>query len=202
MTHFNKSPLIAAFALLCGCASNYASPVEVTRFVGDQPQLLGSGSIAVSSGAVSSGAGSAAGTLEFAEYNRAIAGKLAELGYTLAAAAPEQTAEVWIDRIIMQPERGRSPVSVGVGGSTGSYGSGLGVGLGIDLSGPPPEQVDSQMRVVIRDTGSNTVLWEGRANFTATLKGEYGTAEASAARLADALFSGFPGNSGETITVK
>lgn len=197
MTQLIKSPLIVAIALLCGCASNYASPVEVTRFVGEQPQLLGSGTIAIHTGT-----GNQASSLEFAEYNKAIAAKLANLGYTVVADGPAQTAEVWIDRVVMQPERGRSPVSVGVGGSTGSFGSGLGVGLGIDLSGPPPEQVDSHMRVVIRDAASNTVLWEGRANFTATLKGEYGAAQASAARLADALFNGFPGNSGETITVK
>src|SRR5690606_42017636 len=41
---------------------------------------------------------------------------------------------------------GRSPVNVGVGGSTGSYGSGVGLGVGINLGGGsrPSEQIDTE----------------------------------------------------------
>ena len=41
---------IAAAALLTGCTSTFVSPVEVTRFIGDQPQALGMGPIAVRAG--------------------------------------------------------------------------------------------------------------------------------------------------------
>ena len=41
---------IAAAALLAGCTTTFVSPVEVTRFIGDQPQALGSGPIAVRAG--------------------------------------------------------------------------------------------------------------------------------------------------------
>ena len=64
---------------------------------------------------------------------------------------------------------GGGPVSVGVGGSTGSYGSGLGVGIGLNLSGPPPEQVETELAVAIRDRKTDKVLWEGRASFTASV---------------------------------
>jgi hypothetical protein len=198
MTHLIKSPLIAVFALLSACASTYTSPVELTRFVGEQPEMLGKGTITLRAGESANQADS----LEFAEYSRAIANELAALGYTLVPNEAEQVAEIWIDRMVARPQRGRSPVSVGVGGSTGSYGSGVGMGLGIDLSGPPPEQVHSLMRVTIRDRKSGKSLWEGRAEFTTTAKSEYAVAQASAEKLASALFGGFPGNSGETITVK
>ena len=92
--------------------------------------------------------------------------------------------------------------SVGVGGSTGSYGSGLGLGLGFDLSGPPPAVADTRMGVIIRDGASAEPLWEGRADFTASANSRYGNAEAAAAKMAAALFAGFPGRSGETVEVR
>ena len=137
----SKAPLInalipiAAALMLAGCASTYVSPVEVTRFVGESPQRLGSGTIAVRAAP-----GMPDDRLEFAIYEQAIGAELARLGYQVvtgpAAASAEQIAEVRVSRLSQQAvSTSRSPVSVGVGGSTGSYGSGLGVGLGINLGG-------------------------------------------------------------------
>ena len=56
--------------------------------------------------------------------------------------------------------------------------------------------------MVIRPASATDALWEGRARFTATVNSDYADRQAAAAKLADALFSGFPGQSGETIEVE
>jgi len=190
------APLVAA-ALLGACTTNYVSPVEVTRFVGEEPALLGNGPIAVRAGA-----GMDPQSLEYSVFQTAVGEELAQLGYTVVGGDAVQVAEITVERFVSAQGRDRSPVNVGVGGSTGSYGSGLGVGIGLDLSGPPPEEVDTQLRVVIRPTAGGMALWEGRARFTATANNDAAEAQASATKLADALFAGFPGESGETIQVR
>jgi hypothetical protein len=189
---------LATAALLGGCSTTYVSPVEVTRFVGEQPALLGTGPIAVRPGP-----GVDAQSIEYSVFQTAVAEELEELGYLVAGGDAVQVAEITVERFVAQRGGGgRSPVNVGVGGSTGSYGSGLGVGLGLNLSGPRPDEVDTQLRVVIRPTAGGTALWEGRARFTATSNSELADARAAAARIADALFAGFPGESGATIEVE
>lgn len=187
--------LTGAFAL-AGCATPYASPVEVTRFTAEAPARLGSGTIAVRAAP-----GSPGGTLEFAAWEEAVASQLARLGYTVQAQAA-QVAEVRVLRAERSSEQPRGPVSVGVGGSTGSYGSGLGLGLGFDLSGPPKPVIDTELGVIIRDSATGAPLWEGRAGFGATTDHKLADRQAAAARLAGALFAGFPGQSGETIEVR
>ena len=78
----------------------------------------------------------------------------------------------------------------------------MGLGIGIDLSGPPPEVVETELAVTIKDRASGQALWEGRASFTVTAKSPLAGSQLGAAKLAEALFKGFPGNSGETIQVK
>jgi hypothetical protein len=197
MTRFILAPLAAAI-VLAGCTQTIVSPVSVTRFVGAQPARLGQGPIAVRP------APGAPGTLaDFEAFQDAVAAGLARLGYRVVAGdSAAQVAEVRVLRTLERPVRGRGPVSVGVGGETGSYGSGVGLGLGIDLTPPPPEVASTQMGVVIRDTASGQSLWEGRAEFSASRNTPYASAQATAQKMADALFSGFPGRSGETIEVK
>lgn len=197
---FSRTCLIAAvFALpLAACATPYASPVEVTRFIGNAPARLGTGTISVRPAA-----GAAGDTLEFAPYQQAVAAELAKLGYrVLPEGVAAQVAEVRVGRDQTAPTRQRGPVSVGVGGSTGSYGSGVGLGVGIDLSGPKKPVIDTELGVIIRDNETGQSLWEGRATFGASSDSEYAQRQAAATRLATALFSGFPGESGETIKVK
>lgn len=189
---------VAAALLLAGCVQTVVSPVSVTRFVGAEPARLGRGPIAV----VPAPGMPAAGT-DFDAYASAVAADLARLGYQVVPgdSAP-QLAEVRVARAVERPGRGRGPVSVGVGGETGSYGSGVGLGLGIDLTPPPPEVAHTQMGVTIRDTASRQSLWEGRADFSASTNTPYAGAAATAQKMADALFAGFPGESGRTIEVK
>jgi hypothetical protein len=87
-------------------------------------------------------------------------------------------------------------------GSTGSYGSGLGVGIGINLSGKPKPVVATRLRVQLRNAADKRAIWEGRAETQAKEGSPAAQPGLAAGKLADALFQGFPGQSGATITVK
>lgn len=189
-------PLLAGLAT-AGCVAP-TGPVEVTRFHLPDTAMLGQGSVAVVAAP-----GMDPASLELRAFSGAVARELQRLGYR-EVAAPDggQQAEVRLERHTVQPERTRSPVSVGVGGSAGSYGSGLGVGVGFDLSGPPPAMTDTLLGVMIRDKASGKVLWEGRARFAVRATSPLATTELGAAELARALFRDFPGRSGETVLVK
>ncbi|MDG2003788.1 MAG: DUF4136 domain-containing protein [Novosphingobium sp.] len=186
-------------AAISGCVAP-VGPVEVTRFHLPDTTQLGNTMIAVEPGDGMDGA-----SLEFRTYSAAIARELARVGYSESSpgtAAGGQIALLSFDRATYQPGRRNSPVSVGVGGSTGSYRSGVGLGIGFDLSGPPPEQVETRLSVMIRDRESGKTLWEGRASFAVKANSPLADTQLGAAKMAEALFRDFPGNSGETIQVK
>jgi hypothetical protein len=192
-------PALAALAL-GGCVAP-VGPVEVTRFHLPDAQL-GRGPIAVVPAP-----GMTDTSLELRAYRAAVARELARIGYTEAPGAAGQVgagqvAEVRLLRRTWQPERMRGPVSVGVGAGGGSYGSGAGMGVGIDLSGRPPAQTETELGVMIKDRAGGRTLWEGRALFLVRADSPLAQTDLGAAKLAEALFRGFPGNSGETILVK
>jgi hypothetical protein len=119
------------------------------------------------------------------------------------ATASAHRVTIRLDRAAAGSRREGSGVGVGVGGSTGSYGSGVGVGVGIDLTrllgGGGP---DTALRLSVRIDGADgQSVWEGRAETAVRSRSPAGQPGIAAARLADALFQGFPGRSGETITV-
>ena len=189
---------LGLLALVTGCIAP-TGPIEVTRFHVPDTSMLAKGTIAIEAGAGTDG-----NSLEVQSFMGAVRTELQRLGYGDAAAGSGgQVAMVRVSRQRFQPARsGGGPVSVGVGGSTGSYGSGLGVGIGLNLSGPPPEQVETELAVAIRDRRTDKVLWEGRASFTVKASSPLASTQLGAPKMAAALFAGFPGNSGETITVK
>ena len=189
---------LLAFAPLAGCVAP-VGPVEVTRFHAPEVDRLGRGAISVEPAP-----GGDPASLEYRTYAAAVARQLALLGYTEAPAGEPgaYVAQIRLARDIRQPGRARSPVSVGVGGSTGSYGSGVGIGVGFDLSGPPPEQVTTELSVMIRDRASGASLWEGRASFAVSMNSPLAGTQLGAAKMTEALFKGFPGASGETILVE
>jgi hypothetical protein len=190
--------ILAALAALAGCVAPVGK-VDVTRFHAPELASIGRSTIAVEPAPGEDGS-----SLAFRAYAAAVARQLVLLGYREAApgTASPQVATVRIERQAWRPERRGGPVSVGVGGSTGSYGSGVGLGIGIDLSGPPPEQVETLLAVTIKDRASGKPLWEGRASFTVRASSPLANTELGAAKLAEALFKGFPGVSGETIQVQ
>ena len=189
--------LLTAFTL-AGCATA-PGPVEVTRFVDPAAGAqLGRGTIFIESAP-----GTPDDTLSLSPYKSAVAAELRRLGYTETdRAGASQIAQVRVEHYIDGGEPKRSPVSVGVGGSTGGYGSGVGLGIGINLGGGSKEKRGTQMGVVIRDTASQRSLWEGRADFAVPVNSSLAPAPANAQTVAAALFSDFPGNNGETIEVK
>lgn len=185
---------LAAIPALSGCTT--IPPVEVTRFHLPDTSMLGQGAISIEAAP-----GMDANALEFRNYSAAVAQQLAALGYAPQSTGT-QVATVNFTRSTYEAARRNSPVSVGVGGGTGSYGGGVGVGIGFDLSGPPPNQVATELSVSIRDKASGKTLWEGRAVQMVSEKSPLASPGAAAQKLAAALFQGFPGNSGETIEVK
>lgn len=176
-----------------------AAPVEVTRFhTPDTLTKLDRAPIEVVS---------ASGTpdgLEQQVWRDAVQRALVSAGFPIAADASSsgKVAEVRVDRRTWKPERQRERVSVGVGGSTGSYGSGVGLGIGINLGGGAREMTATTLSVTIRDRASGLSLWEGRAEQTVKASSKEAGADRASEKLAKALFTGFPGKSGETISVK
>ena len=149
-----KLSLAALMALtLSGCVAP-VGPVEVTRFTAPNAAGLGRGTIAVEPAP-----GMVADSLEWRTYATAVGRQLALLGYAeQAAGSGAQVALVRLQRQTFRPERDRSPVSVGMGGSAGSYGSGVGLGIGIDLSGPPADVVETELAVTIKDRVAATLI--------------------------------------------
>lgn len=181
--------------LLAGCATAIP-PVEVTRFHGEAVARQGRVVVVPADPAD-------AASLEFRATANAVAAALSRTGFSVMDAGTgdfEAVVETGRETFLPGAQR-RSPVSVGVGGSTGSYGSGLGVGIGINLSGRPKPVVATQLRVQIRRAADKAAIWEGRAETQAREGSPAAQPGIAAGKLADALFQGFPGPSGVTITV-
>lgn len=203
MPRLSSITLATAALLLPACATTpYTGPVEVTRFVAPAPERtdLGTGTIAVIFPETIT---NEAARTAFAA---AVGNELARLGYTVVTegGAAGQTAAIRTARrpITAAPiDTRRGPVSVGVGGSTGSFGSGIGLGVGFDLGGgrEGPSAI-TELSVRIARSGGAT-LWEGRAQIATGVKSAYSQVDTSARTLAAALFRDFPGGNGETVTI-
>lgn len=198
-TRLLATALSAAALALSACATTpYTGPVEVTRFVAPAPSGLGQGPIVVYFPDEVSNASARTAI------KAAVERELQALGYTIVAQEGPgiQVAAVRSSRTpIAAAEDRRGPVSVGVGGSTGSYGSGLGVGVGINLGGGS-EGPAVLTELSVRITGDNaSALWEGRAQIATGVKSPYSNVDTSARTLAAGLFRDFPGGNGETVTI-
>lgn len=193
-------PILAASALalsLSGCATAVA-PVEVTRFHAANPPMSGTVS-------VEEMIGNPDISLEFRTYAAAVGQELQRAGFTESRQGQgDYVALVGLRRSFRPtgPDQSRNPVSVGVGGSTGSFGSGLGVGIGINLGGKPKDVVTTELSVQLRRRGDSQAVWEGRALTNAKEGTPAAQPNIAAAKLAAALIGGYPGESGRTITVK
>ncbi len=185
--------LFAAAALIALASPAMAAErVEVTRF--HTPATLaqlGPGWVEVVSAA-----GIDARSLETRALIDAVSRELAAQGF--AASAPLRSvgriAEVRLTRdAISGSERrgGGSSVSVGIGGGSGG---------GWHRNKQRGGDTESELSVTIRDKASGAPLWEGRSSLRTSQRDA--DRPETAARLARALFAGFPGRSGETIEVK
>ncbi len=190
--------LAAATVLAGGCTSSMGgrpAPVDVTRYHLSQP--IPAGTVAIESKDRIAGP-------EFQLYADAVSAELARMGFgpVAAGARADYVATVDFVRTDRGQVRTRPPVTIGLGG--GSFGGNVGVGGGasVGLGSKTRTVYGAELAVQLRRRGDNTVIWEGKA-ITETLGGAPGSQPMdSATRLAAALFKGFPGQSGITITVK
>ncbi|WP_445191426.1 DUF4136 domain-containing protein [Sphingomonas sp. Tas61C01] len=144
-------------------------------------------------------------SLEFKTYAAAVESQLLKAGYTLPAtgATPDYIATVgFIRREAAGPPR-RSAFSIGLGGGSFSGGRnggvGLGGGVGIPIGGGGASTVlVAELAVTIKRRVDQSPIWEGRAQGVSDIK----SADQQAGKLATALFTGFPGESGRTIEVR
>lgn len=200
---FAAIPMVIA---LSACQTAIA-PVEVTRF--HAPNPVSSGTVAIEEMDGNPDVG-----LEFGTYAAAVGQELQRVGFSEVKGADSQYRALVSFRRSFRPTgdgRPYKPVTVGgsVGGSIGGGGrgrgyggSGVGLGIGIDLSGPPKDVVTTEMFVQIRKRSDAVAIWEGRA----VTQAKEGTPAAqpglAAGKLAYALFKDYPGQSGQTISVK
>jgi hypothetical protein len=187
-----KLCLVALPLVLSACAVP-TGPVEVTRYrLSDASPALGRGTIAVVPGP-----GMDAASTDLQSFEIAVENLLPTLGYT--AASPDTSDQIAQVRILR--ETTPAPIShVGFGASAGSLGSQAGMGIAIPLGASARTATD--LVVVIRDRASGKVLWEGRSSLAVTNTSPLAKTALIAPRLAQALFAGFPGNSGETVLVR
>ena len=186
-------------AALAGCATTAPlPPTEVIRYHLGQP--IARGTIAVEPLS-----GGAPASLEFKTYAAAVQGELLKVGYTVPAQGvmPDYVASVGFTRTSQEGPPRRSPISIGIGGGGFSGGRGGGVGLGggvgFPIGGGRGSQVlVAELSVTIKRRADLSPVWEGRAQGISDIKG----ADEQAGKLARALFTGFSGESGRTITVK
>jgi hypothetical protein len=193
---------LLAASLLTGCATAIP-PVEVTRFhrlpLATAPMM---GSYRID---IAPGEGTSSASLATRDYGAAVARQLDRLGYRPAAGAePDHIVVVTIDRTELSAGDNGGGVSVGVGGATGGYRSGVGVGVGLDLTRLFADRraiVATRLSVRIARRGEELAVWEGRARTLAGTGTPAAQTGLDADKLATALFADFPGRSGETISV-
>ncbi len=196
--------LIAATAGLAGCETGGGlPPTQVVRYHLDQPFNRGTISVQPLTP-------DAAGPLSFAPWSAAVQQQLAGLGYTPAGGAGVLSEFVALTEIHQAQQVGpprRSPISsgLGAGGYSGGYHGGTGVGGGVSFpvgGGGRRAVVVSELSVTIKRRADQSAVWEGHARGVVDARSPAASADAQAGKLAAALFSGFPGESGRTIEVK
>ncbi|WP_129792381.1 DUF4136 domain-containing protein [Sphingosinicella sp. CPCC 101087] len=199
------STLLVALLLVGGCQTTdqgrgVQQGVSVTRFHLGQP--IARGEIAVEAADPAE-----ANSLEFSQQAASVARELRRLGWVVAPGNvnTEQVAVIRVAQGSRLAQRSRSGLSIGFGGGTGGYRSGVGVGLGatIPVGGPSSgEIVLTELSVRIQRRSDATIAWEGRARLEARGDAPLASSVAAVDRLAWALFSDFPGESGATILVR
>ena len=193
------APLAAL--LVAGCATGPSTfPVQATRFHYDA--VAGRGAVAVEPLP-----GGAPASIEYKTYAAAVQSELLRVGFTPAASAAsaDYTATVGFTRAPRALPPRRSPIQIGLGGGTssGSWRGGTDVGAGVSFpvgGGRAREGVVTELSVRLR-RGADAV-WEGQAQSLTDTTAPNADPNSIAQRLAHALFTNFPGESGRTIEVK
>lgn len=179
-------PALILFAAALATGAHAAPPVQVTRF---------SASSDIAPGTVRPEAPEP--SLEQRSYEDAVGRELARLGFG-PDDAPRYTYVVEVTREVRTRPARRSPFTIGIGGGTGGYGGGVGLGASFGVGGKRSGDVAvTRLFVQLRERDGGKAVWEGRAE-TESRPSDNAVVD----RLAAAMFRGFPGESGKTITVK
>ena len=179
---------------LAGCSTGPG--VQVTRFHLNQP--IATGQISVEPMMAVD-----RGSPEFQTYASIVGSELARIGFSEAPglAKSEQVAVIQVDRMFFDGPP-KSSFSIGIGGGSYGWHGGAGGSVGTTFAGKPTQNVATRLIVQIKRRSDGTTIWEGRAETHA----RFGTPEAQPAaavqHLASAVFEGFPGVSGRTISMK
>lgn len=202
-----SSAVLTAVAMgmgLGGCATTLRTPpAEAIRYHLGQPIARGTVRVEPLT------ADGQPASLEYQTYAAAVEAELLRNGYTLApaAATPDFTAVASFRRgTELGPPR-QSPFSIGLGVGGASFGrrsaTGGGVGVGLPIGGGrQTELVVSELQVTIKRRVDQSPVWEGQARAAADTRSPDADTGALAQRLARALFTDFPGQSGRTIEVR
>ena len=166
---------------LAGCAA-MTPPVDVTRFHNAQAAPIVPGSVVIEANAADLGDSR---NIEYTTYRAALLRELQRVGFSEArdgSGNSDYVARYTIERARIDAGGSRSPVSVGVGGST-------------------KDKIVTELSVRITKRQGDQVVWEGRASVEAKHGSPASQPGLAAAKLAEALFKDFPGESGTTIRV-
>lgn len=195
--------IVAAIGLgaftLAGCATQPAT--QVTRFSLGQPIARGQITVEPLVPAMR-------GTPEFETYAGIVARQLTQNGFNAVPnlATSEQVAAIAVEYGTRSgPPRGGLTIGLGVGGGSYGYRGGVGGGAGVSVpvsGGRSRELTATRLIVQIKRRSDGTTVWEGRAETVAAAGSPAAQPADAVERLATALFAGFPGISGRTITVK
>ena len=190
---------LAIAALSAGCATTgaYTRPAEVIRYHLDQP--LERGTVVVQPAEGGDG-------LSGQPFAAAVSRELGNAGYVPAVPGGDVTF-IAVVEVRHRPVEGagrRSGFSIGIGAGGFSGGRHGGIGLGGGVSVPVGGErravaEDTELSVTIRRRVDQSPVWEGHAR---TVAGRDVLDATVAQKLASALFTGFPGESGRTITVR
>lgn len=133
-------------------------------------------------------------------YEAAVVDQLAKAGYDVATSDPAggQVVELRFSTDEVQPaEPPHKPVSGEMTMGVSNHGSMMGMAVLVDLTKPDKALISTRLEARVRDRASGKVLWEGRAQIVTRDGDERWGDQQVAARLAQALFDGFPGRTGE-----
>lgn len=199
----NLALLLAAGAAVAACTTTASvPPTQVVRYHLDQP--IARGTVAVQPLTPEAGT-----SLSFAPFAAAVQARLIGLGYSVAPAGtlPDYVAltDLRQDEQVGPPRPSPFSIGLGAGGFSGGRGGGVGLGGGVGIPighGKSQAVLASELSVTIKRRADQSAVWEGHARGVADLRSPTANADMVAAKLATALFAGFPGESGRTIDVR
>lgn len=190
------SAVIAGCVALLAAGCTTTPKAEVVRFHQNGPAAGGTIDIRPL-------AGDATSSLEFGMQAAAVASELRARGFTIASTPGTAQFTALVDLATMERAAAprRSGLSIGIGGGFSSGNVGIGTGVNVPVGQRPTTATAATTILSVRITRQpdGVPVWEGRASLDTEPGGQQGTALATV--LARALFTDYPGPSGQTVPV-